>query len=85
MLGQLLGELEAEDLRALAGLEQRLLALFVGARLFKVHHLTACWHADHGLTAQLGQPEEEAALEVQDGLGGRSGASLVTARAGNDI
>ena len=38
---QLVGELEAEDLRALVGLQQCLLTGFVGACLFKLHHLTA--------------------------------------------
>ena len=43
--------------------------------LFLARLYTSKLSSIHGLMAQLGQPEEEAGLEVQDGLGGRSSAS----------
>ena len=64
--GRLIGELEAEDLSALVGLQQRLPAVAVAHGCIKLHDVIARLHADHGLAAQLGQHQEEIALEVSD-------------------
>ena len=58
MLGQLLGELEAEDLRVLVGLKQRMSTLAMHHGRVQPGQIIPVQQADQELAARLGQPQD---------------------------